>query len=205
MTASRRTKQPAKQDWGKLSAEMRALPNDAWRAFCYALVTDRGRIHGLYARAARTAGFGKNSTNASLAKRAHDIAHDERMIAAVAVEGRRRLRMGHPIAVNNLLTIAGNSKHKDQMRAISEILARSDPVISKQDISVTHRVVDPDQEALEELRALRQLGTPREKLLTLFGHNGLDRIEALEAADTSRRADSAKVIEGKVVEMEAAE
>jgi len=45
----------------------------------------------------------------------------------------------------------------------------------------------PDQEALEELRALRQLGTPREKLLTLFGHNGLDRIEALEAADTSRR------------------
>jgi hypothetical protein len=204
MTA-RRTKQPAKQVWGELSAEMRALPNDAWRAFCYALVTDRGKPHGLYARSARAAGFGKNSTNASLAKRAHDIAHDERMIAAVAVEGRRRLRMGHPIAVNNLLTIAGNSKHKDQMRAISEILARSDPVISKQDISVTHRVVDPDQEALEELRALRQLGTPREKLLTLFGHNGLDRIEALEAADTSRRADSAKVIEGKVVEMEAAE
>jgi hypothetical protein len=50
---------------------------------------------------------------------------------------------------------------------------------------------------------LRHLGTPREKLLTLFGHNGLDRIEALEAADISRRADSAKVVEGKVVEAEA--
>jgi hypothetical protein len=196
MTASR-TKRRARQDWGELSAEMRALPNDAWRAFCYALVTDQGKVHGLYARAARTAGFGKKSTPTNLAKHAHEIAHDERMIAAVAVEGRRRLRMGHPIAVNNLLNIAGNSKHKDQMRAISEILARSDPVISKQDISVTHRVIDPDQEALEELRALRHLGTSREKLLTLFGHNGLDRIEALEAADTSRRADSAKVVDGK--------
>jgi hypothetical protein len=34
-------------------------------------------------------------------------------------------------------------------------------------------------------------------LLELFGPNGLDRLEALEA----RRADKAKVIEGKVVEV----
>jgi hypothetical protein len=92
------------------------------------------------------------------------------------------------------------------MRAVDAVLSRADPIEShsRHNIEVLHRTIDPDREALEELRALRHLGTPREKLLTLFGHNGLDRIEALEAADTSRRADSAKVIEGKTIEMEAA-
>jgi hypothetical protein len=208
MTAALRKRKAARQpaqDWGQLGPAMRALPNDAWRTFCHALATDRGRPHGCYARAARAAGFGKDSTTTNVAKIAWRMAHDDRMIAAIAEESRKYLRAGHPKAVINLMAIASNPKHRDQMRAISEILSRTDPVVSKQDISVVHRIVDPDQEALEELRALRHLGTPREKLLTLFGHNGLDRIEALEAADTSRRADSAKVIEGKVVEMEAAE
>jgi hypothetical protein len=52
---------------------------------------------------------------------------------------------------------------------------------------------------LEELRALRQLGTAREKLVELFGGNGLARLEALEAADIERRASKAKVVEGEVV------
>jgi hypothetical protein len=90
------------------------------------------------------------------------------------------------------------------MRACDAVLSRADAIEShsRHNIEVLHRTIDPDREALEELRALRHLGTSREKLLALFGFNGLDRIEALEAADTSRRADSARVIEGKVVEME---
>src|SRR5260370_39520159 len=94
----------------------------------------------------------------------------------------------------------------DRMGDVEAVLSRSDRIESHSHIEVLHRTIVPDREALEELRALRHLGTPREKLLDLFGHNGLDRIEALEAADTSRRADSPKVIEGKVVEpMEAAQ
>jgi hypothetical protein len=197
-------KRRTQKDWGELGPAMRALPNTAWRAFCHELVTGRPG-HGRYSRAARAAGLGKGSTPTNLAKLAWKIAHDERMQAAVAEEARKYLRGAHPEAVTALLTLVRNGKHRDHMRAVSEVLSRTDPVVTKQDISVVHRIVDPDQEALEELRALRELGTPREKLLTLFGHNGLDRIEALEAADTSRRADSAKVIEGKVVEMEAAE
>ena len=68
---------------------------------------------------------------------------------------------------------------------------------------MTHRTEDPDRAALEELKALRKLGTPREKLLELYGPNGLDRLEILEVAETAQRAAQAKVIEGKVIEHEA--
>ena len=54
-------------------------------------------------------------------------------------------------------------------------------------------------QALEELRALRQIGATREKLLELFGGNGLARLERLEAADLARRAAEAKMIEGEVI------
>jgi hypothetical protein len=106
-----------------------------------------------------------------------------------------------------VLALVRDPSHRDHARALDAVLSRADPIEShsRHSMEVVHRTIDPDREALEELRALRHLGTPREKLLTLFGHNGLDRIEALEAADTSRRADSAKVIEGKTIEMEAAE
>ena len=73
-------------------------------------------------------------------------------------------------------------------------------MISKQNIEVTHRILDPDQEALEALQALRQLGTSREKLLELFGGNGLARLERLEAAELSRRADTAKVIDATEIQ-----
>ena len=80
------------------------------------------------------------------------------------------------------------------------IMRRVDPEVNKYSVDVTHHVADPDREALEELRALRKLGTPREKLLELYGSNGLDRIETLEAADTAQRASQAKLIEGRVIE-----
>jgi hypothetical protein len=196
----------ADKDWGQLSPEMQALPNERWREFCYHLVTQKPG-HGALTRAARAAGFGKNSTPTNLAKIAWRMSRDERLIAAVAAESKKVIRLGHPEAVAAVLNLVRNPKHRDHMRAVDAVLSRADPIEShsRHNIEVLHRTVDPDREALEELRALRHLGTPREKLLALFGHNGLDRIEALDLADTSRRADAAKVIEGKVVEMDAAE
>ena len=79
------------------------------------------------------------------------------------------------------------------------MLGRTDPEITRHDMQITHRVLDPDQEALEELHALRSLGTSRDKLLELFGGNGLARLERLEAEDMEHRATSAKIIEGSVV------
>jgi hypothetical protein len=77
-----------------------------------------------------------------------------------------------------------------------------DPLESHQTIDVIHKHVDRDQEEIEELRAVRQLGAPREKLIELFGGNRLARLEALEAADTAQRARDAKVIDGDAVEIE---
>jgi hypothetical protein len=82
---------------------------------------------------------------------------------------------------------------------VAMVLDRADPIESRQFVEVTHKHVDSDGEALEELRALRTLGTARDKLIELFGSNGLDRIERLEAADTARRANEAKVINGELV------
>jgi hypothetical protein len=194
---------PAKrEDWGQLGPAMRALPNDHWRAFCYALVTGPGG-HGKYTAAARAAGLGKNSTPANLGKFAWQLAHDSRMIAAVAEMAQKYLRGAHPEAVNALHNMIRDPQHRDHGRAVLALLDRVDPVVSKQNIEVTHRILDPDQEALEELQALRQLGTSREKLLELFGGNGLARLERLEAADLGRRADAAKVIDGEVIEVSA--
>jgi hypothetical protein len=181
---------------------MRALPNDQWRIFCHELVTGPPG-HGRYARAARAAGLGKGSTPTNLAKLAWKIAHDERMIAAVSAESKKYLRGAHPEAVAALLNMVRDDGHRDHGKAVLSLLDRTDPIVSKQNIEVTHRHIDPDQEALEELRALRQIGATREKLVELFGGNGLARLERLEAAETVSRAAAAKIIDGEVIEVEA--
>ena len=64
-------------------------------------------------------------------------------------------------------------------------------------MSVTHRVtLSADEEMLEELKALRNLGTSREKMLEIFGGNMLPRLEQLEA----RKALSAKVIDAEIID-----
>jgi hypothetical protein len=198
VNSGRRTVTRRNEDWGQLGPAMKALPNDRWRDFVRAMVTQRPG-HGSLTRAARAAGFGKNSKGATLAKFAHNLSRDDRMIAAIAEESKKILRIGHPEAVNAALAVIRDPSHKDHGRMVTALLDRVDPIVSRHDIEVVHRVVDPDREALEELRALRQLGTPREKLIELFGHNGLDRIETLDTADTARRAEEAKVIDGEVI------
>ncbi|WP_445215679.1 hypothetical protein ACKWRH_24930 [Bradyrhizobium sp. Pa8] len=200
--AKQKTTLPAaKPDWGQLGPAMRALPNDQWRAFCHELVTGKPG-HGRYARAARAAGFGKASPPVNVAKIAWKIAHDDRMIAAITEESRKYLRGGHPEAVAALLAMIRTPAHRDHGRAVLSLLDRVDPVVSKQVVDVTHRIVDPDQEALEELRALRQLGVSREKMVETFGGNGLARLERLEAAEIARRATEAKIIDGHVIEVQ---
>lgn len=189
-----------KQEWGQLGPAMKALPNEAWRNFVYAYVTQQPG-HGALVAAAKAAGFGKRSTPTNLAKIAWKLSRDERMMAAIAEESRKIVRVAGPEAANALLNLVRDPTHREHGRAISLVVERTDAVETRHRVEVLHKTVDPDQEALEELRALRQLGTPREKLLELFGPNGLDRVEALDAADTARRADNAKVIDAAAVEV----
>jgi phage terminase small subunit len=189
------------QTWGELGPAMRAL-NDRYRAFVeFYLLEKPGR--GAQTAAARRAGFGTPRTTAlSMAQIAYRLMRDERIVAAIAEESRKLLRAGAPDAVKALRNMVNDPAHKDHARAVAMLLDRSDPIVTHQQIDVTHKHVDPDTEAIEELRALRQLGTSREKLIELFGGNGLARLEVLEAADAAQRAQSAKVIEGKVIDEE---
>jgi hypothetical protein len=194
-------KLPAREDWGQMGPAMRALPNDRWRDYVFYYVSHPPG-HGAQTAAARAAGFGRGSKPVVLAKIAHRLAVDSRMIEAIAEEAKKTVRAGAPEAVAALYGMIRNPDHKDHARAVGMVLNRVDPEVSQQNVQVTHRIVDPDTEALEELRALRALNTPREKLLELFGPNGLDRVERLEAADNARRADAAKVIDGDYTEVQ---
>src|SRR3974390_28779 len=182
---------------GEYGPAMRALPSDRWRAFVdFFLLEKPGR--GAQTAAARRAGFGTPNTRpVNMARTAYRLMQDERMIAAIAEEARKMLRGAAPEAVKALHNMVRDPTHKDHARAVAMMLDRTDPVVTNQNISVTHRHVDPVAEEIEELRALRQLGTSREKLLELFGGNGLARIEALEAEDAAKNA---KIIEAEVIE-----
>jgi phage terminase small subunit len=188
------SREPEKQDWGELGPAMQAL-TEMKRNFVRALVTDAKPGHGALTRAAAVAGFGKNSKRATLSKHAHHLSRDEKAIAAIAEESRKVIRVGHPEAVAALFNLVRNPEHRDHARALAMVIDRCDPTVTKHSVDVTHRTIDPDREALEELQALRQLGATREKLLEFFGPNGLDRLEALEAVENAQRAAQAKVIE----------
>jgi phage terminase small subunit len=185
--------------WGELGPAMRELSAQQ-QDFVRALLMQKPG-YGAPTRAARQAGYGRGSKPSTLSKMAHQMTRNPRIVAAIAEEAKKIVRgIGHADAVNALLALVRNPEAKDHARAVSEILARVDPIVSKQFIDVTHRAIDPDQEALEELRAARELGATREKLIKIFGGNGLDRLEALEAADNMRRSNNAKVIDAKIVE-----
>ena len=175
------------KDWGALGPAMKALPNDRQRAFVeyYVLSTKPG--YGAQVTAARRAGYGMQ---------------DEQIQAAIIEASRKVLRGMAPGAVRAVHNLINDPAHKDHARALDMVLSRSDPITTHQVVDVTHRHVDAEQEALEELRALRTLGVSREIMIAQFGGNGLARLEAAEAADNARRAQDAKVIEGEAVEIE---
>jgi hypothetical protein len=188
-----------KEDWGELGPAMKALPNNRWRAFVeFYLLEPPG--HGAQTNAARRAGFGHaRTTPLNMARIASRLMRDDRMIAAIAEEARKILRGGAPEAARALLNLVRNPESKDHARGIAMVLARTDPEVQQHDLQVNHRIIDADQEALEELRAARALGATRDKLIELFGGNYLPRLERLEAAQIER---SAKIIDGDAVEVE---
>ncbi len=186
------------ETWGELGPAMQAL-SERHRTFVRTLVTGKPG-YGSLTRAYRAAGY-KSGKPGTLSKEAHHLSRDHRIIEAVAEETKKVIRLGHPEAVAALFNMIRDPLHRDHARAVAMVLDRCDPIVTKHSVDVIHRHEDPDRVALEELKALRQLGATREKLLELFGSNGLDRLEMLEAAENAQRAAAAKVIEGRAVEV----
>jgi hypothetical protein len=192
-----------KENWGELGPAIRALTQMQRDFVRHYLAESMIKPYGAGVRAAVAAGYmGKN--RASTSKIAHFMLHDrtrnEKVQAAITEESRRLLRFGAPEALGALFALVRNPEHKDHIHALRMVISRTDPEVSRQDVNVTHRHIDPDQEELEELRAMRALDVSREKLIEMFGGNGLARLEKLEAAEQQRRAAKAKIIEGEVIE-----
>jgi hypothetical protein len=184
----------AEADWGPC---MKALPSDKHRAFCLALY-ELPRGKGAQVNAARMAGFGTSkSSPASMYVIASNLAHDQRILAALHEEDQRRIRASAPRAISALMNLIETPEHKDHARAIGMVMDRVHPAETRHTVEVHHHV-DHDAEAVAHLRMLKELDVPRAKLEEVFGFSGLSRYEQLlELADSK----APKVIEGTATEI----
>jgi hypothetical protein len=185
---------------------MRSL-SEQHRRFVLALATDPATLltptgYGKYARAARAAGY-KNSSPSNIGKQAYQLAHDDRIKLAIQEMARTRIELAAPLIADRYLGMLQDVDSPHHGKAVMAGVDRLVPMITQQKIDITHRVVDLDAEGLEELKALRELGVSREKMIENFGGNGLARLERLEAAEMAKRSDEAKLIEGEVIEVAA--
>jgi hypothetical protein len=194
------------RSYGELGPAMRQLTEQQRNFVRFYVAEAMIKPYGAATRAAAAAGYADKRVSGVqrlTSKTAYLLLHDKtrspKIIAAINEETQRITRMGSPEAVGALYKIVHDPQHPGHLKALDMILARTDPVVARTDLNVTVRNVDPDVEALEELRALRKVGATREKLLELYGANGLDRIEELEARENAVRAITAKTIEGEVI------
>lgn len=119
---------------------MLALPTDRHRAFVRALYQVKPG-HGANVKAARLAGFGTpTSSTQSMATISSRLAHDERVLAAIAEEDSKRIRASAPRAISALSRLVEDPKHKDHARGIAMVLDRVHPLETTHNVKVEHDV-----------------------------------------------------------------
>ena len=146
-------------DQSSLGPAMRELTEKQQR-FVIALV----EIGGNQTKAAALAGYSQagrmHSTLATLNMR------NEKVIAAIKEEADKRLRAGTLLASSVLIEIAGNSMHKDQLKAATELLNRGG-LMTVQKIEIAHTLElkkrNENEATIIEEGAARGL-TPRQAL-----------------------------------------
>ena len=184
--------------WGEAMARL----DPRRRAFILALY-EQPRGHGAATNAARAAGFGTAKSSAmAMAQIASRLMHDDRVIAALEEEDKRRIRRAAPRAIRALERLLENDEHKDHARAIGMTLDRVHPIETRHEVTVTHKI-DHDAEAVAELRMLKSLGVAHDKLVEVFGHTGISRYQRmLEGEDAKADKPAPKLIESAAVELE---
>jgi hypothetical protein len=176
-----------------LPEALRNLRDERWRRFCWNYVFNGAEG----TEAARHAGYLDSGTGA-IRVRAHSLLQrDDIQEAIQALTGKYLFSLA-PKAAMALDRLLDNPKHPKHDRAIDMVLNRSGHgETSKVDVNLTGSVtVDHTTAALNDLRALLALAVPREKLVEVFGHSGLERYERMLAVADQRA--------GPVIEHEAA-
>lgn len=167
---------------------MQAL-SDRERKFVWFYITNDGPPNG--AQAARDAGYSDASDGAKVT--AHALLHRERVIQALEEVGKKAFRGLLGPAVKAAAKMINNDKHIDHSKAVFTTLARLGlGEKSSVDVNVNGEVtVNHTDQALNDLKALLELGVARSKLEEIFGFSGLSRYEKM-------LAEVPKLIEGEV-------
>jgi hypothetical protein len=136
---------------GELGPAMLALPTDRMRAWVDAVV----RLGAGHKVAAKIAGYSGNA--ATLAVCGHRLAHDERVIAALAELARKMVRAATIASVRYLAGLVENedADHRDRVKAAQLILDRGGlPAHTEHKLTIEDSRTD--QQKIDELRAFAQ-------------------------------------------------
>ena len=149
------------------------------RIFVRALFEKPG--HGAGARAARAAGYGsKGGATNTPARSANRLFNRPRVIAAIAELTGQSLRSDGPMAVHVTREIMADKNHKDRLKAARTVFERADPAETRFSGEMHHTISSApgsDTEGIKILAWAKSMEIPREKLIEMFGCNGLPRLE----------------------------
>jgi len=143
--------------------------------------------HGFRARAARLAGYGKDSAPHVLNSIAQDLLSKDCVINLISEITKKQIRSRAPEAIAAVLEIIQDPSARDRLKAAQVVLERIEPTLQRIDVNVKHEVVDRDAEAVSYLRKLKELGVSREKLEAELGFSDLPRYERLLELEDAKR------------------
>lgn len=156
------------------------------RRFAYLLGTG---ICETAADGARKAGYADPGPHSGAAAvRGHHLLHRERVAKAIEEVARKEFRMLVLPAIAAMRRLVRNPDHPDHAKSVATVLSRlgfgektAVDVNVSGDVTVNHT-----DSAIEDLRRLKAIGVPREKLTEIFGYSGLPRYEAMLAERDAR-------------------
>lgn len=145
-------------------------------------------------KAAKAAGYSDVKEGCKV--RAHELLHRSDIQDALRELTGRYLFSLAPVAVIRLGTLLKSKNERVALKAVDMTLSRTGfSERTALDVNISGEVtVDHTSAAVADLRRLRELGLPREKLVETFGFSGLARYEKLLEA-----SDRAKLVDGRVI------
>jgi hypothetical protein len=169
----------------ELGPKMQAC-NERERVFAFLLGSG---IAESAAAAAEEAGYGRPYNQSAWQAR-----QKERVTAAIEEVARTQFRNLVPRVIRAAERVIEDPEHKHHVPLIISLLSKLGyGERTAVDVNVSGEVqVNHTDAAIEDLRRLKSLGVPRERLLEVFGFSGLGRYEAMLA---ERDARAPKVIE----------
>lgn len=168
-----------------LPPSVQALRKDRDRAFVWFYMMNGANG----AAAARAAGFSDTKEGAKV--RAFELLHRGEIQDALKDLCQKYLFSLAPRAMVKLSGLLDSENERVALKATDMVLARtgfSERTALDVNVSGEVRHVDHTQAAVADLRRLRDLGVPRDKLVETFGFSGLSRYEKLLAIEDKRNA-----------------